>query len=151
VPEKTDVSIPRVAIGVATRLPKILVVRCAENVRALRKIKNRRHLLLVLRVPGLPSEISREWESKLNSSLKECGCSLGAKCVFAALGASVVAQSLYSHWGVSLWPIFFVRTLVIVLVAGAVGKLAGQTSARAEFRAIEEKIREFERKSLVGG
>jgi len=150
-PGKANVSMHGIAIGAASYLPNILVVRGAANLRALRKVRNRKHLLVVLRVPGLPSEISREWESKLNFSVKECGCSLGAKCVIAASGASVMWQSLYSLWSVSHWPVFFLQTFLLVLVAGAVGKIAGQARAAAEIRAIEGKIRDFERGNSTGG
>lgn len=140
-----------IAIGAAGCLPNILIVRSAANLRALRKVRNRRRLLLVLRVPGLPRDISRKWETKLNSSMRECGCSLGAKCVIVAFLSSVLWQSLYSSWSVSYWPVFLLRTLLIVLVAGAVGKIVGQTRAAAEIRAIEEKIQDSERRYSAGG
>jgi hypothetical protein len=106
---------------------------------------------VLLRISGLPTEASQQWEATLNSSLKECGCSLGAKCVVAAFAASLMWQSEFSHWGISHWPVFLLRTFLLILVAGAMGKTAGKLRARAEIRAIERKIRTFERKYAAEG
>lgn len=132
-------------------VPLPVLVRCASDMEILRKIRNRQRLCFLLRIPGLPVETSKKWESKLNSCLKECGCSLGAKFVIAAFGASVIWQSIYSFWSFSHWPVFFVRTFLAVIVAGAIGKFVGIARAKAEIRTIEEKIRDFEQRHTAGG
>jgi len=133
------------------RFPLPVVVRCTSDLEILHKMKNRRRLQVFLRISGLPIETSKQWEAKLNSSLKECGCSLGAKCVIVALGASVIWQTIYSFWSVSHWPVFFLRTLTVVFVAGAVGKSAAKLCARSSIRAIERKIRDCEHRYATGG
>jgi hypothetical protein len=132
-------------------LPLPVVVRSAFDLEILQKMKNRRRLQVFLRISGLPIGTSKQWEAKLNSCLKECGCSLGAKCVITALGASLIWQTVYSLWSVSHWPVFFLRTLTVVFVAGAVGKSAAKLRARSAIRAIEGKIRDFEHRYATGG
>jgi hypothetical protein len=131
--------------------PIAAIVRRASDVEALRKLRSARRMHILLRISGLPTEASKQWEAKLNSSLRECGCSLGAKCVMAAFVASLVWQSEFSHWGISHWPVFLLRTFLLILAAGAVGKSAGKLRARVEIRAIEKKIHDFERKYAAGG
>lgn len=131
-------------------LPSLVIVRSTSDLRALRNAGNRRFLLPLLRLPGVPAELSREWESKLKTSLRECGCSLGAKCVVAGAGASVVWQSLYSHWNVGQSPAFLLRTLLLCFAAGMGGKLASKARASARIDRIEEKMREFEQRSSDG-
>ena len=131
--------------------PIAMVVRTASDVEALRKSRNARRMRILLRVSDLPLEISRQWEAKLNSSLRECGCSLGAKCVIAAFTASIIWQSTFSFWSISHWPIFLLRTFLLILAAGAAGKSVGIARAKAEVGVIEEKIRDFEKKYAAGG
>ena len=131
--------------------PVAAIVRRASGVEALRKLRSARRMRILLRISGLPTEASKQWEAQLNASLKECGCSLGAKCVMAAFVASLVWQSEFSHWSISHWPAFLLRTFLLVLVAGATGKTLGKLRARAEIRAIERKIRDFENKYAAGG
>ncbi len=139
----------------ATKLPFpfsiALVVRSASDLESLRKMKRAPRLHAFLRISGLPLETSKQWESKLNSSLKECGCSLGAKCALAGLAASLLWQTVFSLWSLSHWPVFFLRTLSVVLLAGGLGKSAGKIRARSEIRDVESKIRDFERTSAAGG
>lgn len=131
--------------------PIAMVVRTASDVEALRKSRNARRMRILLRVPDLPLEISQQWEAKLNSSLRECGCSLGAKCVIAAFTASIIWQSAFSIWSISHWPVFLLRTFLLILASGAAGKSVGIARARAEVGAIEEKIRDFEKRYAAGG
>ena len=106
---------------------------------------------ILLRVSGIPTETSKQWEAKLNSSLRECGCSLGAKCVIAAFVASLIWQSTLSLWSISHWPAFLLRTFLLTLLAGAAGKSVGLMWARVEVEAIEKQIRDFEVKCTAGG
>lgn len=132
---------------VSAWLPSLVIVRSASDVTFLRNATSRGRLVPVLRVPGLPAELSREWESRLKSSLRECGCSLGAKCVIGALGASAAWQSLFSHWGAGRAPGFLLRTLLASFVAGMGGKLVGRARASARIQAIEKKLRDFQQRS----
>jgi hypothetical protein len=128
-----------------------LVVRTASDVATLRKSRNARRMRILLRVSGLPIETSKHWEARLNSALRECGCSLGAKCVIAAFFASIIWQSTFSLWSISHWPAFLLRMFLLILLAGAVGKSVGLVRARVEVEAIEKKIRNFEVKYTAGG
>jgi hypothetical protein len=134
-----------------TPFPIAAIVRRASDVEALRKVRSAWRMRILLRIAGLPTEASKQWEAKLNSSLKECGCSLGAKCVMASFVASLMWQSVFSHWSISHWPTFILRTFLLILVAGAMGKTAGKLRARTAIRAIERKIRDFEREYAAGG
>lgn len=131
--------------------PIALVVRSASDVEALRKSRNARRVFVLLRVSGLPLDTSKRLEVKLNSALRECGCSLGAKCVIAAFLSSIIWQSTFSLWGISHWPAFLLRTFLLILLAGAAGKSVGLVRARVEVEAIEKKIRNFELKYTTGG
>jgi hypothetical protein len=130
--------------------PIAAMARRASDVEALRKLRSAQRMRILLRISGLPTATSKQWEAKLNSSLKECGCSLGAKCVMAAFAASLIWQSEFSNWSISHWPALLLRTFLLILVAGAMGKTLGKLRARAEIRAIERKIRDFERKYAAG-
>lgn len=119
-------------------------IRCADDLAVIRRVRNRRHLQILLRVPGLSPDKSSVWESKLNSGLEECGCSLGAKCMFGALAGSVLWQFFYSSWSISHWPGFLLRTVLAVIAAGGAGKFLGLALAEARIQAIEKQIRQFE-------
>jgi hypothetical protein len=69
----------------------------------------------------------------------------------AAFVASLIWQSAFSLWSISHWPVFLLRTFLLILAAGAGGKSAGKLRARVEIRAIEKKIHDFERKYAAGG
>jgi hypothetical protein len=139
----------------ATRLPSSFpikfVVRCASDLETLRKMRSARRLHVLLRIPGLPLETSNSWQTNLNSALKECGCSLGARFGLASFAASLLWQTVFSLWSVSHWPAFLLRTVALVFLAGALGKFAGKMRARAQIRAIAQNIRAFERTCSPGG
>ncbi len=128
-----------------------LIVRCAGDLENLQTTRNPQRLRIILRISGLPTETSKQWESKLNSCLQECGCSLGAKCAIAAFATSLVWQSVFSLWSVSHWPVFLLRTFLLILAAGAAGKSAAKVRARFEIQSIEDNIRDFERRYVAGG
>lgn len=131
--------------------PIAVVVRTASDVGTVRKSRNTRRMHIFLRVSGLSIETSKQWEAKLNSALRECGCSLGAKCAVAAFLASIIWQSTFSLWSISHWPAFLLRTFLLILLAGAAGKSVGLVRARVEVEAIEKQIRDFEVKCTAGG
>lgn len=119
-------------------------VRCADDLAIIRRLRNRRNVHILLCVPGLAVDKSSVWESRLNAALKECGCSLGAKFMCAALAGSIIGQSLNSSWSVPHWPGFLFRSLLAVLAASVMGKLSGLALAKRRLQTIEKQIREFE-------
>jgi hypothetical protein len=125
-------------------------IRCADDLAIIRRVRHRRKLHLFLRVPGLAIDKTSVWEARLNAALKECGCSLGAKSMFAALAGSIIWQFLYSSWSMSHWLGFMGRSVLTVVVAGAIGKLTGLALAEGRLRSIEEHIRKFE-SNVTGG
>lgn len=131
--------------------PIPIVARTAADVETLPRSRYGRRTLILLRIPGLPIEISQPWETRLNLALRECGCSLGAKFSIAAFVASLVWQSTFSLWSPSHWPVFLLRTFLLILLGGAVGKSIGILRARTEVEAIEKKIRTFEINYTAGG
>ena len=134
----------------ASRLPRILVVRRAADFAELRRVRNKRLLRFLFRVPGLSPDVSRDWEARLNANLKECGCSLGAKCTLAGIAASVVWQSFYSFWSIAHWPGFLLRTSFVIVAAGGIGKLLGLALAERGIRNLERQIRHFEEEARAG-
>jgi hypothetical protein len=139
------------ASSLPSPFPIAFVVRCASDLETLRKIRSARRLHVLLRISGLPLETSKAWQTNLNSALKECGCSLGARFGLAGFAASLLWQTVFSLWSVSHWPAFLLRTVTVVFLAGAFGKIAGKIRARAQIRAIAQNIRAFERTGSPGG
>jgi hypothetical protein len=131
--------------------PIPLVVRTAADVEAMWRSRHGRRTLILLHIPGLPVEISKQWETKLNLALRECGCSLGAKSSIAAVVASLVWQSTFSLWSPPHWPAFLLRTFLLILLAGAAGKSIGILRARVQVEAIEKQIHNFEINSIARG
>jgi hypothetical protein len=113
-------------------------------------MRHRRKLHLFLRVPGLALDKTSVWEARLNAALKECGCSLGAKSMSAALAGTIIWQFVYSSWSMSHWLGFIGRSVLAVLVAGVIGKLSGLALAESRLRSIEEHIRKFESNAAGG-
>jgi len=111
-------------------------------------MRHRRNLRTFLHVPGLASDKTIVWQAGVNAALKECGCSLGAKSMCAALGGSIIWRFLYSSWSVSHWLAFVWQSILAVLAAGVIGKLLGLTLAEARLRSIEKQIRKFESKGV---
>jgi hypothetical protein len=139
------------AFPAARSMPQFLLVRTSAELRALERLKIRHHAIVLLRVPGIPHDKSDRWERKLNSHLKECGCSLGAKFTLLAAGGSVIWQVYCSTWGISHWPWFVARTLIAMFVCGILGKSLGIALARIGLRNIQNLIHHFEITSVVGG
>jgi hypothetical protein len=104
----------------------------------------------MLRVPGLALDRATVLEAKLNAALKDCGCSLGAVCMCAALAGSIIWQFLYSSWGLAHWFRFVGQSILAVLLAGVIGKLSGLALAEVHLQSIEKQIREFESKIAKG-
>lgn len=122
----------------------ILTVGCADDLATIRRHRKRRSFHILLRVPGLALDKASVWESRLNAALKECGCSLGASCMLAALAGSIIWQFCYSSWSVSHWLEFLWRSTLAALAAGVIGKLSGLALAEGRIQAIEKQIRKFE-------
>lgn len=101
---------------------------------------------IALSIPGLAPDQAIEWEAKLNTALKACGCSVGAASMLVALAGSIIWQFLYSSWSFPHWPSFLGRSTLIILAAGVVGKLSGLALAEGRLQGIEKQIREFESK-----
>ena len=87
----------------------ILKVEYADDLAAIRRLRSRRNFHIVLRVPGLALDRASVWEPRLNAALKECGCSLGARCMLVSLAGSII-------WAVPLF-VMGHSTLVGVFVA----------------------------------
>jgi hypothetical protein len=149
--ESSTRSMKRFSATMPIPFPIAVVVRTASDVGTVRKSRNARRMHILLRISGLSIETSKQWEAKLNAALRECGCSLGAKCVIAAFVASIIWQSTFSLWSISHWPAFLLRTFLLILLAGAAGKSVGLARGRAEVEAIEKQIRHFEVKYTAGG
>jgi hypothetical protein len=141
----------RLAATMPIPFPIPVVVRTASDVGTVRESRHARRMPILLRVRGLSIETSKQWEAKLNTALRECGCSLGAKCAIAAFVGSILWQSTFSLWSISHWPAFLLRSFLLILLAGAAGKSVGLVRARVEVEAIEKQIRDFEVKCTAGG
>jgi hypothetical protein len=134
-------------------IPPILIVHSAAEVGALARLRHhhRRRWLVRLRIPGLAPDQAAPWEQQLNVLLRDCGCSLGAKCVLIGLAGSIVAQATGSGWGPAQWPWFLARTVLAMVGGGVLGKALGLGLARAGIVRIAGKIRSFETLSSYKG
>ena len=129
-----------------------LIIRSGADLRVLsRPGAASRWTAVVLHVPGLPAEQSSRMESKLNRYLKECGCSLGAKCAVLALVGLGIWQFVQSPWSVWQRPGFLLRTFSAVLVVGVLGKLLGIAWAKAGTRRIGNQLSHFGERSSTEG
>ena len=119
----------------------VAVIRNAADLRSLLESRRRRrqnHVLL--EIPGMPEAQCLRWEARLNACLRECGCSMGARCSAAALLASVVGQFLQHGWSLTQWPAFILRTVLLVFIAGGLGKLLGLALAEFQIRYIRSRL-----------
>jgi hypothetical protein len=130
--------------------PAALVVRSASDLEAVRKLRSARRVHVLLRVSGLPIEKAKQWESKLNAALKDCGCASGAACMAGGFIASLIWQSTFSIWAYAHLPGFLLRTFLVVISAAGAGKALGLLRARALIRGIEKQIRDFEVRYTTG-
>jgi hypothetical protein len=118
-----------------------LHLRTAGDIRTLREATIvRRRPSVAIDVPGIPADRRLYWELELNSALRECGCSLGARGVLLAAVASLVYQFGWSSLQPSYWPGFLVRKLAGMFVAGAIGKIVGLERANAKVRRIAGEV-----------
>ncbi len=129
----------------------VYVLRSAEDLNVLRRGPGRSRLYVVLEIPGVPNKQALRWESRLNDRLRECGCAAGALFAVAALLVSVLWQSFYRMWGLSNWPLFLLRTALLVIAAGGLGKLIGLGYAEVEIRRIASRLRRFAQRSSREG
>lgn len=100
----------------------------------------RRRLYVVLDVPGVSPAQSSRWESRLNVLLRECGCAFGALSSGIALIAAIAFAVFHSPVGFSSWSSLLLRTLILIMVTGGVGKLAGLGLAELEIRHISSQL-----------
>jgi hypothetical protein len=127
-------------IGGHTTAPAALVIRSAEDLRALRaqpRIAAMRSLRLDL--PWLPREVARAAEPRLAGYGNACGCAAGAAAMLAVC-VSLVAWLIFSY-GLSAG--FFWRlpiALVAGLIAAGIGKWLGLTYARSRLAREIEKL-----------
>jgi hypothetical protein len=120
---------------------RVSVIRTATDLRLLQLPRDaRRRLYILLEVAGVPAAQSLRWESRLNSQFRECGCSMGACFSFAAVLASLTWQVVHRALALSHWPAFLLRTVVLVFVAGGLGKLLGLGVAELEIRHIASRL-----------
>jgi hypothetical protein len=122
----------------------LATVRNAADLAALRRLRERRRLHVALRVPGLAPDTARQWEARVNSNLHDCGCRASAQAMMVALAGSVIWQWLFSGWGISRWPAFLLQTILIVFLAGGVGKFLALAWADARLRTTIKRLRDFE-------
>ena len=108
-----------------------VIIGDASQLRALRinpKLLSARPLVLAL--PGVSPEDGFSAAARIVSYTRECGCSLGAKCMAASFAITLVTFAF--KYGV-LSPSFFWRVPVAVLCAfagAALGKVYGIARAR---------------------
>jgi hypothetical protein len=119
----------------------VCFIRTAADLNLLQQPRAaRRRLYVVLEIAGIPPEQSLRWESRLNTLLRECGCTLGARFSAAALFASIIWQFLQHAWNLPSWPAFLLRTGLAVFIAGGLGKLAGLGLAEFRIRCISSRL-----------
>ena len=96
-----------------------------------------RHASVDLLLPGMGPEECRSWESRLEASLRRCGCSESAALLLLALGY------------ISFRPVLtlqvppapqIVQGLAFVLGAAAVGKVLGLGIARVRHRQLVQEL-----------
>jgi hypothetical protein len=108
-------------------------------------------LYVVLEIPGVPPKQAVRWESRLNDHLRECGCATGALFAVVALVASAFWQSFYRTWGLLSWPWFLLRTALLVIAAGGLGKLIGLGYTEIGIQRIASRLRRFAQRSSQEG
>jgi hypothetical protein len=129
----------------------VRVLRSAEDLNVLRRGPGRSRLYVVLDIPGVPPKQALRWESRLNDHLRACGCATGALFAVAALVVSMFWQSFYRAWGFSNWPSFLLRTTLLVIAAGGLGKLIGLGYAEIDIQRIAFRLRRFAQRSSQEG
>ncbi len=109
-----------------------------DDVAQLRALRINPKLLsaraLVLALPGVSPEDGLSAAARIVSYTRECGCSLGAKCMAASFAITLVAFAF--KYGI-MSPSFFWRVPVAVLCAfagAAVGKVCGIARARRRLK-----------------
>jgi hypothetical protein len=120
----------------------VLVLRNADELRAL---KSTRRLAarypLAIELPWLSSQAARAAGERLQSYGNECGCSLGAKCLFAAFALALLGLAM--RYGVLTSGFLWRLPLAVfaALVGAGIGKAFGLARARKRFHEeIEELI-----------
>jgi hypothetical protein len=125
--------------------------KCASDIESTWRRKSLyRRTYIRLRVPRLSQEECLRLEGKLNAYLRECGCSLGAKCMLGGVAASIGWQNALLAWGPPYWPGFLMRSVVAALLFGAIGKTAGIAWAKMGMMRIVDRVRGIEEDFLAG-
>jgi len=130
----------------------VYVIRSADDLSVLRRGPGCSRSFVVLEIPGMSPKQALRWESRLNDRLRECGCAAGALCAVTALLVSVFWQSFYRTWGLWSWPSFLLRTALLVIAGGGLGKLIGLGYAETDIQRITSRLRRLaQRSSQEGG
>ena len=129
----------------------VCVLRSADDLNLLRRGPGRSRLYVVLEIPGVPPKLALRWESRLNDHLRECGCASGALFAVVALVVSAFWQSFFRTWALSNWPSFLLRTALLIIAAGGLGKLFGLVYAEIDIQRITFRLRRFAQKSSQEG
>jgi hypothetical protein len=129
---------------------QFLIIKSASDIEVLwQRRKSYRQTFAFIRVPRLAQGESRQLEARVNSYLRECGCSLGAKFMLLGFFVSTVWQFVDRAWSLAYWPGFLLRTFLVVLLAGAFGKSVGLMRAKFGMRRVVGRVREVESNSFL--
>ena len=94
---------------------------------------------IVIQTDTLDSRQKAFYEKKLNDLYFACGCELGAACCVIALGGYVFYSLIFTS-GYSFHWIFVKKGLVILILAGLTGKIAGLLFAKYRLKNIVKRL-----------
>jgi hypothetical protein len=129
------------AASTATPADEFLVIREISQLRILRSPSALRPpRALAIELPGLSGEEARAASERILSYSRECGCSLGAKCMLATFAFAL--SGLAFHYG--MWTSQFIWrlpwTLPCAFAGAGLGKWAGVARARARINKQIDKL-----------
>jgi hypothetical protein len=112
----------------------MIIIKSKSDLRGLLVDNKSPKELIKLEIRGLTEDELVSWQTKLNSFVNECGCSLGAKFM---LGFVTIYLAI-----IVVWPNLIAETLLYkiligfaILISGAIiGKVMGITMAKINFR-----------------
>jgi hypothetical protein len=118
-----------------------IVVRDLKELRSLSRSLQSAPRKISIRIPGLEPAAVAAWESGLNESLPECGCTLGRQCAQAALICTLawaVGQGIVPR---VVRPRMTLRMAVLMTASAAAGgKVLGISLARARVAHVIDEI-----------
>ncbi|SRR5258708_382755 len=89
---------------------------------------------IVLTIQELDTTALTSWQTRLNKLYHECGCSLGATFLLAALAIYLFFAIPTPHFSFALFLGKLILGIIIVFISGTAGKFLGVGIARIRFK-----------------